>query len=145
MIDNLRAFLLCISLHTRMSIYQQDQMRNEVQRLFASRAWETLQNQQKLKLRCRHRNKLIWNDWHHNNRWNKREGCLTVHLHHEIKRNVNLMQQCSLLKFPSLDSGSQAHHPPTNSVQKTICCNSTSNAPDDGLMRSKHVELITHQ
>ena len=26
--------------------------------------------------------------------------------------------------------------PSTNSVQKTICCNSTSNAPDDGCMRS---------
>ena len=24
------------------------------------------------------------------------------------------------------------HHPSKNSVQKTICCNSTSNAPDDG-------------
>jgi len=29
-------------------------------------------------------------------------------------------------------SGSQDHHPSTNSVQKTIRCNSTSNAPDDG-------------
>ena len=28
-------------------------------------------------------------------------------------------------------SGSQDHHPSKNSVQKTICCNSTSNAPDD--------------
>ena len=25
-------------------------------------------------------------------------------------------------------------------TRKTICCNSTSNAPDDGLMRPKHVE-----
>jgi len=31
-----------------------------------------------------------------------------------------------------LRSGSQDHHSPKNSVQKTICCNSTSNAPDDG-------------
>jgi len=38
-------------------------------------------------------------------------------------------------------SGSQAHHPSTNSVQKTICCNSTSNAPNDGCMYPKHVEL----
>jgi len=38
-------------------------------------------------------------------------------------------------------SGSEAHHPSKNSVQKTICCNSTSNALDDGLMYSKHVEL----
>ena len=27
------------------------------------------------------------------------EGCLTVHLHHEVKWNANLMQQCNLLKF----------------------------------------------
>ena len=40
-----------------------------------------------------------------------------------------------------LRSGSQNHHPSTKSVQKTICCNSTSNAPDDGRMRPKHVEL----
>ena len=32
-----------------------------------------------------------------------------------------------------------------NSVQKTICCNSTSNAPDDGRMYPKHVELRIHQ
>jgi len=42
-------------------------------------------------------------------------------------------------------SGSQDHHHPKNSVQKTICCNSTSNAPDDGRMRPKHVELRIHQ
>jgi len=29
------------------------------------------------------------------------EGCLTVHLPHEIKWNANLMQQCNLLKFLS--------------------------------------------
>ena len=33
-----------------------------------------------------------------------------------------------------LRRGSQDHHPSKNSVQKTICCNSTSNAPDDGRM-----------
>jgi len=38
-------------------------------------------------------------------------------------------------------SGSQDHHPCKNSVQKTIYCNSTSNAPDDGRMYLKHVEL----
>ena len=43
------------------------------------------------------------------------------------------------------DGGSQDHHPPKNSVQKTICCNSTSNAPDDGRMYPKHVELRIHQ
>ena len=44
-----------------------------------------------------------------------------------------------------LCSGSQDHHPSKNSVQKTICCNSTSNAPDDGRMYPKHVELRIHQ
>ena len=48
---------------------------------------------------------------------------------------------------PKLDlrSGSQDHHPPKNSVQKTICCNSTSKAPDDGRMCPKQVELRIHQ
>ena len=32
-----------------------------------------------------------------------------------------------------------------NSVQKTVCCNSTSNAPDDVRMCPKHVELRIHQ
>jgi len=41
-------------------------------------------------------------------------------------------------------SGCQDHHPSKNSVQKTICCNSTSNAPDDGRMYPKHVELRIH-
>ena len=30
-------------------------------------------------------------------------------------------------------------------VLKTICCNSTSNAPDDGRMYPKHVELRIRQ
>jgi len=34
---------------------------------------------------------------------------------------------------------------PQNSVQKTISCNSTSNAPDDGRMYPKHVKLRIHQ
>jgi len=38
---------------------------------------------------------------------------------------------------------SQDHHPSKNSVQKTICCNSTSNAPDNGRTYQKHVELRT--
>ena len=38
-------------------------------------------------------------------------------------------------------SGSQGHHPSKHSVQKTVCCNSTSNAPDDGRMYPKNVEL----
>jgi len=44
-----------------------------------------------------------------------------------------------------LRSGSQDHHPSKISVQKTIHCNSTSNAPDDGRVRPKHVELRIHQ
>jgi len=44
-----------------------------------------------------------------------------------------------------LRSGSQDHHPSKNSVQKTIRCNTTSNAPDDGRMYPKHVELRIHQ
>jgi len=44
-----------------------------------------------------------------------------------------------------LRSGSQDHHPSKISVQKTICCNSTSNAPDVGPMYPKHVELRIHQ
>jgi len=44
-----------------------------------------------------------------------------------------------------LRSGSQDHHPSKNSVQKTVCCNSKSNAPDDGCMYPKHVELRIHQ
>ena len=43
-----------------------------------------------------------------------------------------------------LRSGCQDHHPPKNSVQKTICCNSISSAPDDGLMYPKRVELRIH-
>ena len=40
---------------------------------------------------------------------------------------------------------SQVHHPAKTSVQKTVCCNSTSNAPDDGRMYQKHVELRIRQ
>ena len=42
-------------------------------------------------------------------------------------------------------SSSQERHPSKNSVQKATCCNSTSNAPDDGRMYPKHVELRIHQ
>ena len=42
-------------------------------------------------------------------------------------------------------SSSQDHHPSKNSVQKNISCNSKSNAPDDGRMYPKHVELRIHQ
>ena len=43
-----------------------------------------------------------------------------------------------------LRSGSQDHHPSKNSVQKAICCNSMFDAPDDGRMYPKHVELRLH-
>ena len=39
-----------------------------------------------------------------------------------------------------LCSGSQDHHPSKNLVQKTTCCNSTSNVPDDGRIYPKYVE-----
>jgi len=38
-------------------------------------------------------------------------------------------------------NGSLDHHSSKDSVQKTVCWNSTSNAPDDGRMYPKHVEL----
>ena len=44
-----------------------------------------------------------------------------------------------------LHSGSQDHHPSKNSVQKTVCCNSTSNASDDGRMYPKYADLRIHQ
>jgi len=44
-----------------------------------------------------------------------------------------------------LRSGSQDYHTSKNSAQKTVRCNSTSNAPDDGRMYPKHVELRIHQ
>jgi len=34
--------------------------------------------------------------------------------------------------------------PIQNSAQKTICCNTTSNGPDDGRMHPKNVELKIH-
>ena len=43
-----------------------------------------------------------------------------------------------------LRGGSQDYHQSKNSVQKTICCNSTFNASDDGLMYPKYVELRIH-
>ena len=37
--------------------------------------------------------------------------------------------------------GADGALPSKNSVQKTICCKSTSNTPDDGRMYPKHVAL----
>jgi len=48
------------------------------------------------------------------------------------------------IRTHDLRSSSQDHHPPKNSVQKIVCCNSTSNAPDDGRMYPIHVELRIH-
>jgi len=53
--------------------------------------------------------------------------------------------QHRLHRTHNLHSSSQDHHPSKNSVQKTVRCNSTSNAPDDGRMYPKHVELRIHQ
>ena len=44
-----------------------------------------------------------------------------------------------------LRSGSEDHRASENSVQKTVYCNSTSNAPDDGRKYPKDVELRIHQ
>jgi len=44
-----------------------------------------------------------------------------------------------------LRSCSQDHHSSKKSVHKTIRCNSTPNAPDDGRMCPKHVEIRIHQ
>jgi len=44
-------------------------------------------------------------------------------------------------RIHDLRSESQDHHPSKNSVQETICCNSTCNPPDDGRIYPKHVEL----
>jgi len=40
------------------------------------------------------------------------EGCLTVHLPHEIMRNTNFMQQCNFIEvFSAVHvSGAYAHH-----------------------------------
>ena len=45
----------------------------------------------------------------------------------------------------TVHNGSRDHHLSKNSVQKTMCCNSTSNATDDGRKYPKHVELRKHQ
>jgi len=62
-------------------------------------------------------------------------GCVygAVGARHELHRTHDLR------------SGPQDHHPSKNSVQKTVCCNSKSNAPDDRRMYPKHVELRIHQ
>ena len=51
----------------------------------------------------------------------------------------------SLITYDCHHLGSQDHHPSKNSMEKTICCSLTSDAPDDRRMYPKHVELRTHQ
>ena len=58
---------------------------------------------------------------------------VAVHARHHLHRTHDLR------------SGSQDHHPSKNSVQKTICCILTYNAPGDGRMYPKHVEVRIHQ
>ena len=62
-----------------------------------------------------------------------------------IGRVYGLDGACIIHTAHYLSSGSKDHHQSTKSVQKIICCNLTSNAPDDGRMRPKHVELRIHQ
>jgi len=54
------------------------------------------------------------------------------------------LESCCVGRVYGAD-GARHHHPSKNSVQKTTCCNSTSNSPDDGCMYPKHVELRIHQ
>jgi len=65
------------------------------------------------------------------------EGCLTVHLLHEIMWNAILMQWGNFIDVFLALHASGAYHPSTYSVQKTICRNSTSHAPDDAHMCPK--------
>jgi len=53
--------------------------------------------------------------------------------------------QHHLHRTHKLCSSSQHHRPSKNMVQKTVCCNSTSNDRDDGHMYLKHIELRKHQ
>ena len=54
-------------------------------------------------------------------------------------------ESCCVGRVYGADGAVQDHHPSTNSAQKTIRCNLTSSAPDDGLLRPKYVELRIHQ
>ena len=65
---------------------------------------------------------------------------------HKRPPHVSILVPCTIRTVnTTVHSRSQDHHPSKNSVQKTICGNSTSNAPDDGRMHPKHVELRIHQ
>jgi len=77
-------------------------------------------------------------------------GLQEVRLHGEASRE-RIKHVCAVTRqHPHCThdprSSSHDHHPSKkNSVQKTVCCNWTSNAPDDGRMYPKHVELRIYQ
>jgi len=54
---------------------------------------------------------------------------------HDTIRTVNATYTAAL----------KTNHPSKNSVQNTVCCNSTSNAPDDGRMYPKYVEVRIYE
>jgi len=63
-----------------------------------------------------------------------------------------LESRCVVRAYGADGARQHPHHTqrPTQQLSKTqcrqtICCNSTSNAPDDGRMYLKHVELRIHQ
>jgi len=56
------------------------------------------------------------------------------------------MLSCSIwFSAPSFWLGGGLESRCVDRVQKTICCNVTTFAPDDGRMYPKHVELKIHQ
>ena len=54
------------------------------------------------------------------------------------------LESCNVGRVYGADGAVRLGKAPA-AVQKTICCNSTSNAPDDGRMYPKHIELRIHQ
>ena len=69
-----------------------------------------------------------------------------TYAHHQEHQMLSCSIRFSAPSFwMGVASGSQDHHPSKNSVQKTICCNSTSDVPYDGRMYPKHAELRIHQ
>jgi len=86
-------------------------------------------------------------------RGSRNKSIRKIRLNSKIRRNVKFKEEAVRLRVARHHphhkheprSGSQDHHPSKNSVQKTIRCNSTSNAPDDGRINPKNVELRVHQ
>jgi len=84
----------------------------------------------------------------------KLKKCATMNCYLHLQINLKCLRTLLIMKLVArhdphrthdLRNSSQDLHPSTNLVQKTVCCNSTSNAPDDGCMRPKHVKLRIHQ